>query len=203
MVSISGTTLTLEGSETDFETWGDPGYGYFVRTATLDATRILCAYSRGVASGYHQAFLVAVAIDTGAETLTPGTRVAMGGYPYSSFFSSPTLDVFDDRYYLTGFNYEVAGGEVVGTVITAGSAITTKGGARAPVVACLDTTHWVVAYLDTYPPGNNAKITTGKQSVKVLTKDIEDTEFEADATDALAICKMTSQLFAIAYKETP
>ena len=202
LASISGTTITLAGSKTDLVLISSNN-GYFVRTATLDSARVLFAYV-DIPSGSDVAYLVAVSVDTSAKTLTPGSKT-LGFQSDYSLYEELSVDTFDDRYYLLGQGINVAGGEVVGTTITAGAMIkvndTEDTSVAKPIVFCLDSTHWGVAYYNRND--HKGKVTVGTHSAKVLTRDIQATDIETDPTTLICACKMTSQLFAVAYKETP
>jgi len=193
LASISGTTITLLGSETELDSTA-VGVSVLVKTATLDSTHAVIIYPNFIGSS--NVCVIAISVDTGTPSITAGTRVT----PYATVVDEDvSISAFDSRYFITGYDDDITAGEVEGVTITAGSAVELEADAKHPAVFCLDSTHWGCAYFDDADT-DKGKVTMGTHAAKVLTEVDEANEFEADDTDAIAACKMTNEYFMIAYK---
>ena len=193
--SLSGTTITLG---TERGNYPQAAILSFMTGDKLSSTKIVLGW------GGYDAWVAVATVDTSAKTVTWGAVLHIS----TDWYNHISVSGLDDTYFVwTGAkDYGGHGNAVVcsvsGTTVTAGSLSTFNAANTTYIsVASMDATHFIVAYRD---EGNSNKGTVrgASKSGTTITWDADgEIEFESGDVTYVAICKMISNYFIIAFKD--
>lgn len=194
--SVSGTTITA-GSQQDLVTSEMRENTWSSFATALDDSTIATMFAHSVGT---QMGAVAATVDKDNKTMSPGSGVQGSIPPVSR--GKPTIDNFDNRYFIMAGDDDVKVFEVDGTTITSGARAELEPSAERPGVCATNPTRWLAAYYDA-GDSDKGKLQTGYHTNKTVTKDsdVGITEFESDDTDYIWACRMATDYFVIAYRE--